>query len=99
MSPTIFNLLLEGIVWKRNLIFKNVITNQIQLIAYVDNIKIIANWKANKSLDKEARKLVLEINESKTKKGTHRYTTNHTKSQIWIKKQETKQKDKDTEVW
>lgn len=46
MPPKLFNLILESIERKANVRDKNIRTNHIQLIAYIDNVTIMANRKA-----------------------------------------------------
>ncbi|XP_072401637.1 uncharacterized protein [Diabrotica undecimpunctata] len=72
ISPTIFHLILEAIIRRTNFININIITDQLQVIAYADDLVIIAKMKmtlirAIEKLDKEAKKLELEINRHKTK--------------------------------
>lgn len=71
ISPTLFNLILEGIIRRTNL-NKDIITNRTQIIAYADDLTIITYskkelGKAIEKLDLEARKFGLQINERKTK--------------------------------
>lgn len=85
--PTLFNLILEKIVRKKNLTGKST-----RLPKFSTYSTIMANRKAAiiktiERLDRETRELGLQINESKTKyigqvRRTHRCTINHIKSQI-----------------
>lgn len=94
LSPTIFNLILEGIMRRTKLDKKNIMTNHIQTIAYADDIAIIGNKKediarAVDQLDKEAKKFGMEINEVKTKylkkiKKEHEHAQNYLKTQEYI---------------
>lgn len=65
---TLFNLVPEGKIRKANLNSKNIMTNQIEVIAHAKDLSIIASTKTAvirliDKLDKEARILELQINE------------------------------------
>lgn len=72
ISPTLFNLVLEGVLRRTKLDKKNIMTDQIQLIAYADDVAITASTRdglirAIENLDAEAQKFGMTINEAKTK--------------------------------
>lgn len=68
ISPTLFNLTLEGIIRKIKLHNKNILADELQIVAYADDVTIIAKSQkglinAINRLEKEAWKYGLEINE------------------------------------
>lgn len=72
LSLSLFKLILESIVWKTNFRYNNIMANQTQLVAYVDDETIMINGKATliktiERLDKEAKELGLKINRSERK--------------------------------
>lgn len=72
ISPTLFNIVLEGIMRRAKLHNKNIIINNIQVVAYADDVTIISNSqndliKAIDKLEMEAKKFGLDINQEKTK--------------------------------
>lgn len=72
ISPTLFNLVLEHVLREAKLNGKDIILNGTQIIAYADDLTVVAEKredliKAINKLDREAKKVGLEINENKTK--------------------------------
>lgn len=72
ISPTLFNMVLENVMRKAKLNNKNIITNEIQAVAYADDVTILAKTReqlinAVNKLETEAGKVGLEINQEKTK--------------------------------